>query len=662
MKVIKLKTISILNFKGIRKQEIDFNTEGITTISGRNATGKSTIRDAFLWLMFDKNSAGEKDFGIKTNDAEGNPIPQLPHEVSATLLINGEELHLRKCLVEKWIKKSGSVEKVFSGNTTEYYINDVPKKASEYNTYISDLCDEAIFRTITNPAYLPNMKKDQLRAMLFKMAGEITNEDIVGDDTGLNRLLDLITGKSIEELQKQTAAEKVRIKKELADIPARIDELQRSMPVAEEWAMLEASIDIAKRELNEVETQIEDVSKMITAENEKRIRLSVNLSDKKLAYSNRLNELKRKPMEEYNRKSMKQQELRSQVSLLESKNSNIQSKMLYVKRSTDELKKQINDRQDRLDSLRREWMKINASEPSFNEDAFVCPTCRRPLETDDIEAKKLEMTENFNRDKAAKLNANKDAGLSTKEEVEAMLKKIKGNDAELASLNVEMNGNEQQIEQLKADPLYSKEIILEETNIQDENLDELSKEIADLEARLNNPTSRPQTIELKKQRIEIQESIKDMERRLYKKELIKNTTKRIAELSDRQRELSQQIADKEQVESWIEQFNRRKVEMTESRINSFFAMVRWRMYNKLINGGEEPTCVPLINGVEYRDANTASKINAGIDCINAVCQHYGVYAPVFLDNSEAVNEFIQCGSQMILLRVTTESKLTISYE
>ena len=224
------------------------------------------------------------------------------------------------------------------------------------------------------------------------------------------------------------------------------------------------------------------------------------------------------------------------------------------------------------------------------------------------------------------------------------------------------NGNEQQIEQLKADPLYSKEIILEETNIQDENLDELSKEIADLEARLNNPTSRPQTIELKKQRIEIQESIKDMERRLYKKELIKNTTKRIAELSDRQRELSQQIADKEQVESWIEQFNRRKVEMTESRINSFFAMVRWRMYNKLINGGEEPTCVPLINGVEYRDANTASKINAGIDCINAVCQHYGVYAPVFLDNSEAVNEFIQCGSQMILLRVTTESKLTISYE
>lgn len=662
MKNIKLQTISILNFKGIRKQEITFNTEGITTVSGRNATGKSTIRDAFLWLMFDKNAAGEKDFGIKTNNAEGNPIPQLPHEVSATLLINGEELHLRKCLMEKWVKKSGTVEKVFSGNTTEYYINDVPKKASEYNAFIADMCDETVFRTITNPAYLPNMKKDQLRAMLFKMAGELTDADIAGEDEGLNRLLDLITGKSIEELQKQTASEKARIKKELVDIPARIDELQRSMPVAEEWAMLEASIDLAKNELNNVEAQIEDASKAIQATNEERICLSRELSDKKLAYSNRMNELKRKPMEEYNRETMQQNELRSQVSLLESKNGNIQSKMMYVKRSTDNLKAAINEKQDRLGELRREWMEINASEPLFNEDAFVCPTCRRPLEAEDIEAKKAEMTENFNRDKAAKLNANKSAGLTMKEEVDAMLQKIKENDAELASLNMEITGNQKKIEELKANPLYDKEIILEKAEIQDATLDVLSKEITDLENQLNEPVSRPQTIELKEQRATIQEAIKDMERRMYKKEQIAVANKRIAELTDRQRDLSQQIADKEQVESWIERFNRRKVEMTESRINSLFAMVRWRMYNKLINGGEEPTCVPLINGVEYRDANAAAKINGGLDIINAVCQYYGVYAPIFIDNAEGVNELLPTNSQMIRLVVTTEPKLIISYE
>ena len=660
MKDIKLKSIAILNFKGIRSQEIVFNTEGTTTISGRNATGKSTVRDAFLWLMFDKNAAGEKDFGIKTNDSDGNPIPQIPHEVSATLLVNGEELRLRKCLAEKWVKKSGSVEKVFSGNTTEYYINDVPKKAGEYNAYIADLCDETVFRTITNPAYLPNMKKDQLRAMLFKMAGEPTEADIASGDADLSRLLDLITGKSIEELQKQVAAEKSRLKKELSDIPARIDELQRSMPIAEEWTALEASMDIARQELADVDAQIEDVSKAIEAENGKRIQLSRELSDKKMAYSKRMNELEQAAMEGYNREVMQQKELQSSVALLESKNRNVQQRMLYAKRSTDDLKRKINAVQEHLSELRKKWMEINASEPVFSDEAFICPTCRRPLEAEDIEAKKAEMTENFNRDKAARLSANQKDGVAAKAEVEAMLEKIKENDAEIESLNKELSGNEERIRELKSDPLYSKVIEKSNTEIQDTTLDALYREIVDLETRLKEPVSRPKTIELKEQRAAIQESMKDMERRMYKKEQIAATTKRIAELSDRQRELSQLVADREQVESWIEKFNRRKVEMTESRINSLFALVRWRMYNKLINGGEEPTCIPLIGGVEYRDANAAAKTNGGLDIINAVCQYYGVYAPIFVDNAEGINELLPTGSQMIRLVVTTDPRLVVS--
>lgn len=660
MKDIKLKSIAILNFKGIRSQEIVFNTEGTTTISGRNATGKSTVRDAFLWLMFDKNAAGEKDFGIKTNDADGNPIPQIPHEVSAVLLVNGDELRLRKCLTEKWVKKSGSVEKVFSGNTTEYYINDVPKKAGEYNAYIADLCDETVFRTITNPAYLPNMKKDQLRAMLFKMAGEPTEADIAGGDADLSRLLDLITGKSIEELQKQVAAEKSRLKKELSDIPARIDELQRSMPIAEEWTALEASMDIARQELADVDAQIEDISKAIEAENGKRIQLSRELSDKKMAYSKRMNELEQAAMEGYNREVMQQKELQSSVALLESKNRNVQQRMLYAKRSTDDLKRQINATQEHLSELRKKWMEINATEPVFSDDAFICPTCRRPLEAEDIETKKAEMTENFNRDKAARLSANQKDGIAAKAEVEAMLEKIKKNDAEVEPLNKELSENEERIRELKSDPLYSKVIEKGNTEIQDATLDALYREIVDLETRLKEPVSRPKTIELKEQRAAIQESMKDMERRMYKKEQIAATTKRITELSDRQRELSQLVADREQVESWIEKFNRRKVEMTENRINSLFALVRWRMYNKLINGGEEPTCVPLIGGVEYRDANAAAKKNGGLDIINAVCQYYGVYAPIFVDNAEGINELLPTNSQMIRLVVTTDSRLVVS--
>ena len=55
MKEIKLKQLSISNFKGISK--LDINFKDITTISGQNATGKSSIFDAFYSIKTVKEIA-----------------------------------------------------------------------------------------------------------------------------------------------------------------------------------------------------------------------------------------------------------------------------------------------------------------------------------------------------------------------------------------------------------------------------------------------------------------------------------------------------------------------------------------------------------------------------------------------------------------------------
>jgi exonuclease SbcC len=73
----------------------------------------------------------------------------------------------------------------------------------------------------------------------------------------------------------------------------------------------------------------------------------------------------------------------------------------------------------------------------------------------------------------------------------------------------------------------------------------------------------------------------------------------------------------------IAAFEKAKVEMTNEKINSCFRFVTFKMYNKLINGGDEPCCDILINGVPYADANTASQINAGMDIIETFSRHYG---------------------------------------
>lgn len=206
---IQLKSITLLNFKGIRNLTIGFNESGVTSIYGKNAIGKTTIFDAFTWLMFGKDSTDRKDFNIKTIDESGNVIEKLPHEVSATIIVDGEEMNLRKCYDEKWTKKRGTSVEEFTGNEVHPFINDVPYSVSEYQRKVNDICNESIFKLITNPLYMPSMKKDAQRQTLFDMAGELSDKDVAAGNKDFVALLDSLTGKTLEEYKRQISAAKL---------------------------------------------------------------------------------------------------------------------------------------------------------------------------------------------------------------------------------------------------------------------------------------------------------------------------------------------------------------------------------------------------------------------------------------------------------------------
>ncbi|EAH0703566.1 DUF2813 domain-containing protein, partial [Listeria monocytogenes] len=107
MKTIKLLKLQLENFKGIKELEIDFQDN--ISIYGANASGKTTILDAFTWLLFDKDSTNKKDFAIKTLDTSGNVIHKLNHVVTAQLNIDGEQIELSKKYMEKWTKSKGKL-------------------------------------------------------------------------------------------------------------------------------------------------------------------------------------------------------------------------------------------------------------------------------------------------------------------------------------------------------------------------------------------------------------------------------------------------------------------------------------------------------------------------------------------------------------------------
>ena len=107
MKKIKIKSMALTNFKGIRSMSVDFG-QNLTKITGRNGSGKTTIFDAFTWVLFGKDSHDRKTFDIKTIGADGKPIARLPHEVTLLLDVDGEEIKLCRRYKEKWVKRRGA--------------------------------------------------------------------------------------------------------------------------------------------------------------------------------------------------------------------------------------------------------------------------------------------------------------------------------------------------------------------------------------------------------------------------------------------------------------------------------------------------------------------------------------------------------------------------
>ena len=91
---IVLKSLHLVNFKGARDLELSFSP-GTSLVKGDNGTGKTTVFDAFTWLLFGKDSTQRSDsnFNIKTLDSQGNPILKQEHSVTALLMVDGLVAH-----------------------------------------------------------------------------------------------------------------------------------------------------------------------------------------------------------------------------------------------------------------------------------------------------------------------------------------------------------------------------------------------------------------------------------------------------------------------------------------------------------------------------------------------------------------------------------------
>ena len=645
MKKVIIKQMKLVNFKGLRDFTIEFN-DSVTSVHGKNGSGKTTIFDAFTWLLFGKDSEDRKAFNIKTLDANGVAIPRLPHEVSATLMVDGETVNLCRRFNEKWVRRRGSAIEEFTGHEEERLYNEVPMSVKEWGDKIAAICSEQVFKFITNPLYFCAQKSDVQRAMLFRMAGTISDEDIAAGNADFMALLANLTGKTMEEYKREIAAKKRRIKAEIDSLPERIDERKRDMPETEDWAALEAEMEAKKNEISRVEKSILDRSEAYKTACEERENIQKQIFDLRQKKMEREHEIINVVEGAYLAKMREQKELYEKRFILNNEIASWQKERGRRQVILLQLR-------GKRENLIAEWKEIKSHELKFDSDVFICPTCKRPLDTEDIEKKQAEMTASFNAKKASKLEDNVRRGQEVKRAIEDEEAAINELDERIndAQVKVQMIGTEPDMQLTRPDatPMIAA----------DETITHLNIEIAKLEASITVPVKAADAEELSQQNNVLRGELDNIKMRLAKREIIERNDARINELESQLREQSEELAQLEGIELTMAAFSKAKIEAVERRINGLFSVVRFKMFETQINGGEVETCEATVNGVPYSDVNAAMKINAGLDIINAICQFEQVSAPIFCDNAESINEILPTQSQMIRLVVTTDESLKI---
>lgn len=652
MKQIKLKELSLRNFKGIRSLDMTFDKEEVF-VYGENGTGKTTVCDAFSWLLFGKDSKGKSDsnFNIKTLDENGKPILRLEHYVIGVLSVDGKDVKLQRCYVEKWVKPRGTTEETLKNHQTEFYVNDVKMATKqEYDSTVASILPEDVSRMITNPFYFTSLNPDVQKSMLLDMAGDVTDQDVAGLKPEYVELLAQLSGKPLAQFAREIAAKKKAIKDELLVIPSNIETANRLKPEEEDWVALDDELTEKKERKAELEATLSDKSKLVEKEYERKNNIQKAIGEKRLSLTNRENKLRAEADKGRNDVSLKIRDMEYKLKLHE-------GDLVRKRNEISSYEAQIQRMNTELDTLRGQYRQISQEQLTYPEGAFVCPTCHRQLEADDIAAKQHEMEANFNQSKSARLQANSTKGKGIKSSLEETKKKREDALAKVAEL-------EAMIEQIKADIEAQKASMPESVDVRqliesDSDCIAIRNEIAELENQLTMEAKPVDTTDLKDSIKVLDSAISELVKRLAKREAIERADKEIATLEEKRIANNQALADLEKTEFVMLDFQKAKDNELMKRINGMFQIVSFSFVNEQLNGGEKLTCVCTIDGVPYPDLNNAGKILAGLDIIQAMQRKVGIYAPIFCDNAESVNAYPRMGNQMIYLKVTDDKELKV---
>jgi len=645
VKEIKLNRLSLKHFKGLDSFDFEPLSKN-TTVSGQNGSGKTTLADALLWLLFGKDTRGAK---LNPKPLDGNNKEKLGLEptVEAELVVNGTAVTLKRVQEEKWNTPRGQLEKVRGSDTTKYTIDGVPTMEKEWKAYLEKISAENILQMLFDSTFFMKMNWKDRREILVNMTG-LTDEEIIAKNPELKGIEKIIKDHSIDDYRKILASQKKELKRQIDGLPARIQE------VTDMFAKAKSDIgDLSPEEIQEQVFEYEaDVSNLQNKLNsfaagsasldfqQELSSLKVKLAEAQSAYLSSTNMETRSLQDDLN----KQQRIVNEIRSLRDEEENKKDKVI---KKFYELENFLTEHRNKYRTLK---------ETAFDDHQKVCPTCSQELPADQIE----EMISRFNQQKATDMENNVAEGKAAKEKLLAFKATIADHEKESVRLEKSLSAAEDTLNKINAELIF-----IEGSTKKFEDTAQFKKiqdEINITQQKILNATSdtAAEEQELKEQIRQKRVLIAEAQAKFQRLASLSDYEDRIDELKQEDSKLKAQNQDVERYLFLLDDFTRNKVKCLEESINSKFELVKFKLFNILKNGGLEEVCEATYNGIEYGTSlNTGARINCDLDIINTLSKEFGLSVPVFVDNTESVNDLHPINSQMVELRVTKNKNLKV---
>lgn len=660
MKKIIFKSLSLLNFKGIRNLHVSFG-ENLTVISGRNAAGKTSIADAIMWVLFDVGYDGNK-LEPKTFDKNHEIIKEIPHEAELTLLVDGDQIVLKRSLSDAWKGDKCT-------NTYKYYVDGDVTTAGDFKKVVESICPDSVFRRISSATNFCSLPWQKQRELLESLADKYTSQDITQGDERFDFVVEELKKKTIADLIHHIKYKRKEVQKQLDAVPIRLAELNKSLPEAQDWDALSAEIENLQEKLRKIDQK----TRTIRIGGADKVRYDGILKKIEFAEKRKRN-MEQGAMNIATEQATKHQsdvitaniavtKAQSLVDDLKATMRGYTESEIHAKDKKEECERKVVDINNRLDELSK-------SRWSWNADDGICPHCGQPLPAEDVERIKKESKDRFNERKsnASKKIQEEFNGIQQEyTDAKNLLEKLDNDRMVTTNQLVNANKTLKEAEFKKLEVDAEKPKTYEQILAEKEEYQQVVKEIADLQAEINEPSASSDEnakmlAELEKEREPIGTRYNEVLELLATKETYDRISELIEKAKQDKESYQNQLDELDEKLDLANEYNKKSCQLLEENVNGHFSYVKWAMFTQDLDGNMKPYCECYHDGVPYSRLNGAAKVNAGIDIANTFSRFYQVSAPMVLDECESVNDPIYSGDQQqIRLKVTTDDKLKFEY-